>query len=47
VIVPAALIALLAIGTNLFADAVARAAIGADRQVEQAFVRTEAAKAAQ
>ena len=45
VIVPAALIALLAIGTNLFADAVARAAIGADRQVEQAFVRTEAAKA--
>jgi len=32
VIVPAALIALLAIGTNLFADAVARAAIGADRQ---------------
>ena len=32
---PAVLIALLAIGTNLFADAVARAAIGADRQVER------------
>jgi len=47
VIVPAALIALLAIGTNLFADAVARAAIGADRQVEEAFVRTEAARASQ
>jgi peptide/nickel transport system permease protein len=47
VVVPAALIALLAIGTNLFADAVARAAIGADREVEQAFVRTEAATASQ
>jgi peptide/nickel transport system permease protein len=47
VIVPAALVALLAIGTNLFADAVARVAIGADRQVEQAFIRTETARAAQ
>ena len=47
VIVPAALIAMLAIGTNLFADALARVAIGADRQVEQAFVRNETARSAQ
>jgi peptide/nickel transport system permease protein len=47
VIVPAGLIAMLAIGTNLFADALARVAIGADRQVEQAFVRNETARSAQ
>jgi peptide/nickel transport system permease protein len=36
VIVPAALIALLTIGTNLFTDAFARVAIGVDRRPEEA-----------
>jgi peptide/nickel transport system permease protein len=36
VIVPAALIALLTIGTNLFTDAVGRVALGADRRPEEA-----------
>jgi peptide/nickel transport system permease protein len=36
VIVPAALIALLTIGTNLFTDAIGRAALGVDRRPEQA-----------
>jgi peptide/nickel transport system permease protein len=36
VIVPAALIALLTIGTNTFTDAVARVAIGVDRRPEEA-----------
>jgi peptide/nickel transport system permease protein len=36
VIVPAALIALLTIGTNTFTDAVARVAIGVDRKPEEA-----------
>ena len=35
-IVPAALIALLTIGTNTFTDAVARVAIGVDRRPEEA-----------
>jgi peptide/nickel transport system permease protein len=34
VIVPAALIALLTIGTNTFTDAVARVTIGVDRRLE-------------
>ena len=36
VMVPAALIALLTIGTNTFTDAIARAAIGVDRRPEEA-----------
>jgi peptide/nickel transport system permease protein len=36
VIVPAALIALLTIGTNTFTDAVARVAIGVERRPEEA-----------
>jgi peptide/nickel transport system permease protein len=36
VIVPAALIALLTIGTNTFTDAVARVALGVDRRPEEA-----------
>jgi hypothetical protein len=36
VIVPAALIALLTIGTNLFTDAIGRVAIGVDRRPEEA-----------
>jgi peptide/nickel transport system permease protein len=36
VIVPALLIALLTIGTNMFTDAFARVAIGVDRRPEEA-----------
>jgi peptide/nickel transport system permease protein len=36
VLVPAALIALLTIGTNTFTDAIARVAIGVDRRPEEA-----------
>ena len=35
-LVPAALIAVLTIGTNTFTDAVARVAIGVDRRPEEA-----------
>jgi peptide/nickel transport system permease protein len=38
VIVPAALIALLTIGTNTFTDAIARVAIGVDRRPEEAVL---------
>ena len=38
VIVPAALIALLTIGTNIFTDAVGRVALGVDRRPEEAAV---------
>jgi peptide/nickel transport system permease protein len=41
VVVPAALIALLTIGTNTFTDAVARVAIGVDRRPEEAAVLTD------
>ena len=41
VIVPAALIALLTIGTNTFADAIARVAIGVDRRPEEAALVTD------
>jgi peptide/nickel transport system permease protein len=41
VIVPAALIALLTIGTNTFTDAVARVAIGVDRRPEEAALLDE------
>lgn len=41
VIVPAALIALLTIGTNTFTDAVARVAIGVDRRPEEAVLIDE------
>jgi len=35
VVVPAALIAVLTIGTNTFSDAVARVALGVGRQAEE------------
>jgi peptide/nickel transport system permease protein len=38
VIVPAAVIALLTIGTNTFTDAIARVAIGVDRRPEEALL---------
>jgi hypothetical protein len=38
VIAPAALIALLTIGTNTFSDAVARVALGVDRRPEEAAI---------
>jgi hypothetical protein len=41
VIVPAALIALLTIGTNTFTDAIARVAIGVERRPEEAAVVTD------
>jgi peptide/nickel transport system permease protein len=41
VIVPAALIALLTIGTNTFADAIARVTIGVDRRPEEAVLLDE------
>jgi peptide/nickel transport system permease protein len=41
VIVPAALIALLTIGTNTFADAIARVAIGVERRPEEAALVTD------
>ena len=41
VIVPAILIALLTIGTNMFTDAVARVAIGVDRRPEEAALLDE------
>jgi hypothetical protein len=41
VIVPAALIALLTIGTNTFTDAIARVTIGVDRRPEEAVLLDE------
>ena len=41
VIVPAALIALLTIGTNTFTDAIARVAIGVERRPEEAALVTD------
>ena len=41
VIVPAVLIALLTIGTNLFTDAIARVALGVDRKPEEAALVDE------
>jgi peptide/nickel transport system permease protein len=41
VIVPAALIALLTIGTNTFSDAIARVTIGVDRRPEEAVLLDE------
>jgi peptide/nickel transport system permease protein len=41
VIVPAALIALLTVGTNIFTDAIARVAIGVERKPEEAALITD------